>query len=254
MLRYSPPSMNVPALAFDRVSKNYGRGALILDAVSFEVRPGEFFGLAGVNGAGKTSLIKCTLDLADFSSGQIAIVGVSSTRFEARRRLAFLPERFMPPHYLTGRDFLRMMAALHRHVHDDDAALNMCAKLDLSPDAMRRPVRAFSKGMTQKLGLAAVFLSGSELLVLDEPMSGLDPKARALVKDQLFAQRDAGRTLFFTSHQLADVEEICDRIAILHGGRLAFTGAPQELLTSTRAASLERAFLHVIGTNAGVAQ
>lgn len=254
VLRYSPRSMNVPALAFDRVSKRYGRGALILDTVSFEVRPGEFFGLAGVNGAGKTSLIKCMLDLADFSSGQIAIFGVSSARFESRRRLAFLPERFMPPHYLTGRDFLRMMASLHRQEHDDAAALAMCAKLDLSLEAMHRPVRAFSKGMTQKLGLAAVFLSGCELLVLDEPMSGLDPKARALVKDQLFAQRDAGRTLFFTSHQLADVEEICDRIAILHGGNLAFTGAPQDLLASTGAASLERAFLHVIGPEADVAQ
>ena len=243
--------MNVPALAFDRVSKRYGRGALILDAVSFEVRPGEFFGLAGVNGAGKTSLIKCMLDLADFSSGQISIFGLASARFEARRRLAFLPERFIPPHYLTGRDFLRMMAALHRHIHDDNAALAMCAKLDLSADAMHRPVRAFSKGMTQKLGLAAAFLARCDLLVLDEPMSGLDPKARALVKDQLFALRDAGHTLFFTSHQLADVEEICDRIAILHGGHISFIGPPQDLLAGTRAASLERAFLQVIGADAG---
>ena len=253
-LNLAPKPALQPALHFDNVSKRYGPGPLILDRVSFAVEPGAFFGLAGINGAGKTSLIKCLLDLADFSSGNISIFGAPSRDFASRRRLSFLPERFMPPHYLTGRDFLRMMAALHRQEHDDAAALTMCAKLDLSPEAMHRPVRAFSKGMTQKLGLAAVFLSGSELLVLDEPMSGLDPKARALVKDQLFAQRDAGRTLFFTSHQLADVEEICDRIAILHGGRLAFTGAPKELLASTRAVSLERAFLHVIGAEAEVAQ
>ena len=219
---------------------------MILDRVSLEVHVGEFFGLAGVNGAGKTSLIKCMLDLADFSSGQIRIFDVPSQRFEARRRLAFLPERFMPPHYLTGRDFFRMMAALHRHVHSDAAAQAMCESLDLTLDAMLRPVRSFSKGMTQKLGLAAALLAGCDLLVLDEPMSGLDPKARALFKDQLFTLRDAGRTLFFTSHQLADVEEICDRMAILHDGKLAFTGAPRDLLDSTGAATLERAFLRVI--------
>ncbi len=242
--------MHASALHFDHVSKRYGHGPVILDRVSFDVQPGEFFGLAGVNGAGKTSLIKCMLDLADFPSGRISIFGTSSRHFEARRRLAFLPERFMPPHYLTGRDFLRMNAELHRHPHDESAALDMCARLDLTSEAMNRPVRAFSKGMTQKLGLAAAFLAGTELLVLDEPMSGLDPKARALVKDQLFALRAAGRTLFFTSHQLADVEEICDRIAVLHGGHVVFSGAPKDLIHSTGASSLERAFLHAIGSDA----
>ena len=238
--------MHATALQFDNVCKRYGHGPLILGNVSFAVAQGEFFGLAGINGAGKTSLIKCMLDLADFPSGQISIFGTSSRRYEARRRLAFLPERFMPPHYLTGRDFLRMMSQLQRQAFDENLAHDMCIKLDLSPDSMNRPVRAFSKGMTQKLGLAAVFLAGCDLLVLDEPMSGLDPKARALVKDQLFALRKMGRTLFFTSHQLADIEEICDRIAVLHGGRVAFEGAPDKLLATTGKASLERAFLHVI--------
>lgn len=234
------------ALHFDNVSKRYGQGPVILDRVSFEVAPGTFFGLAGINGAGKTSLIKCLLDLADFTTGQITIFGGSSRQFEARRRLSFLPERFMPPHYLTGRDFLRMMAALQRHDYDQAAARGMCEKLDLPVDALSLPVRAFSKGMTQKLGLAATFLAQSDLLILDEPMSGLDPKARALVKHQLLCLRSAGRTLFFTSHQLADIEELCDRVAILHQGRLAFGGTPQQLLDNTRAPNLERAFLRVI--------
>lgn len=238
--------MSASALLFDNVSKRYGPGPAILDEVSFEVRPGEFFGLAGVNGAGKTSLIKCMLDLADFPSGRISIFGTCSRFYEARRNLAFLPERFMPPHYLTGRDFFRMMAQLHRNTFNEAAALEMCVRLDLTVEAMNRPVRAFSKGMTQKLGLAAAFLADSDLLVLDEPMSGLDPKARALVKDQLFSLRKSGRTLFFTSHQLADVEEICDRIAVLHGGKIVFAGAPAELVDRTAAASLERAFLQVI--------
>ncbi len=235
-----------PALQFAAVTKRYGGGPLVLDQISFEVRPGEFFGLAGVNGAGKTSLIKCLLDLADFSSGQISIFGESSARFEARRRLAYLPERFIPPHYLSGRGFLNMMASLHGHAHDEAEALAMFDHLDLDPSALTRPVRAFSKGMTQKLGLAAAFLARRDLMILDEPMSGLDPKARARVKDRLFALRDQGGALFFTSHALADVEEICDRIAILHAGRIAFLGAPRDLIDETGAPTLERAFLQVI--------
>ena len=145
-LRYSPRNMQAPALHFDNVSKRYGQGPVILDGVSFAVEPGTFFGLAGVNGAGKTSLIKCLLDLADFAAGRISIFGASSRHFESRRRLSFLPERLMPPHYLTGRDFLRMMAALQRHRHDEATARGMCEKLDLPVDALNLPVRAFSKG------------------------------------------------------------------------------------------------------------
>lgn len=247
---YSPRFMSAPAatpaLRFDQVTKRYGAGPMVLDLVSFNVQPGEFFGLAGVNGAGKTSLLKCMLDLTDFASGSISIFGASSLNFEARSRLAYLPERFMPPHYLSGRDFLKMMAALHRTPFDEPAALGMFVQLDLDVSAMTRPVRTFSKGMTQKLGLAAAFLAGRDLMILDEPMSGLDPKARARVKDRLFALRARGVTLFFTSHALADVEEICDRIAILNEGRLKYLGAPRQLLASTNTPTLERAFLHVI--------
>lgn len=239
-----------PALAFDQVTKRYGAGPLVLDRISFAVRAGEFFGLAGVNGAGKTSLIKCLLDLSDFTSGQISIFGDSSARFAARRHLAYLPERFIPPHYLSGRSFLKMMASLHGHPHDDSRALAMFDELDLEATALTRPVRTFSKGMTQKLGLAAAFLANRNLMILDEPMSGLDPKARARVKDRLFALRANGGTLFFTSHALADVEEICDRIAVLHEGRIAFIGPPRDLVGATGAATLERAFLHVIETRA----
>ena len=139
-----------------------------------------------------------------------------------------------------------MMASLHGHAHDEAEALAMFDQLDLEASALSRPVRAFSKGMTQKLGLAAAFLARRELMILDEPMSGLDPKARARVKDRLFALRDNGGTLFFTSHALADVEEICDRIAILHEGHIAFLGAPHDLISDTGAPTLERAFLRVI--------
>ncbi len=238
--------MEIPALEFENVSKRYGTGPVVLREVSLQIAPGEFFGLAGVNGAGKTSLIKCMLDLADFSSGAISIFGASSRQFSARARLAYLPERFLPPHYLTGADFLKMMATLHGHPYDEQRVATVFDQLDLDAAALERPVRNYSKGMTQKLGLAATFLARRSLLILDEPMSGLDPKARALVKDRLFELKREGCTLFFTSHALADIDEICDQVAILHGGHIAYHGTPSGLLENTGATTLERAFLRTI--------
>lgn len=238
--------MEIPALKFENVSKRYGTGPAVLREVSLQIAPGEFFGLAGVNGAGKTSLIKCMLDLADFSSGAISIFGASSRQFSARARLAYLPERFLPPHYLTGGDFLKMMATLHGHPHDAQRVATVFDQLDLDAAALERPVRNYSKGMTQKLGLAATFLARRSLLILDEPMSGLDPKARALVKDRLFELKREGVTLFFTSHALADIDEICDQVAILHDGHIAYHGTPSGLLENTGASTLERAFLKTI--------
>ena len=114
------------------------------------------------------------------------------------------------------------------------------------PAALTRPARTYSKGMTQKLGIAACLLSGKELYVLDEPAGGLDPKARALFKQELRALRRSGSTVFFTSHALADVAELCDRMAVLHGGRLLYWGTPREFVQGCGAADLEQAFLECI--------
>jgi len=235
------------ALRFAEVAKAYA-SVTALSGFSLEVRRGEFFGLVGVNGAGKTTLIKCLLDFCDADSGAIEIFSVPHRATAARARLAFLPERFNPPFYLTGRDFLQYLLGLHRTPYDETRATRMFEALDLEPSALDRPARAYSKGMTQKLGLAACLLSGKELYVLDEPTGGLDPKARALLKNQLKALRGAGHTVFFTSHALADVAEMCDRMAVLHAGRLRFAGTPQELVGQYRAPDLERAFLSCIGS------
>ena len=138
------------------------------------------------------------------------------------RRIAFLPERFNPPFYLTGRDFLQYMLKLHRTPYDETQVARTFGALDLDLSALTRPARTYSKGMTQKLGLAACLLSGKDLYIFDEPTSGLDPKARALLKRELRELRHTRRTLFFTSHALADVAEMCDRMAIVHAGRLQF--------------------------------
>ena len=233
------------ALRFAQVVKTYA-GVPALAEFSLEVRRGEFFGLVGVNGAGKTTLIKCLLDFCDTDSGAIEIFGASHRVTAARARLAFLPERFNPPFYLTGRDFLQYMLKLYRTPYDEARAARMFGALDLELSALDRPARTYSKGMTQKLGLAACLLSGKDLYVLDEPTGGLDPKARALLKSELSELRRAERTVFFTSHALADVAEMCDRMAVLHAGRLRFAGTPQELVGRFGAPDLEQAFLACI--------
>ncbi|HYT16069.1 MAG TPA: ABC transporter ATP-binding protein [Burkholderiales bacterium] len=241
--------MPEPVVRFRGVNKSFGR-ANVLCGIDFDIPAGNSMGLAGVNGAGKTTLIKCLLDFCDLNAGAIEIHGVESRRPQARKRLAYLPERFNPPYFLTGREFISMMLQLLGRRYDGERARAMFAALDLDVTALDKPVRAYSKGMTQKLGLAACFLSGRDLYVLDEPMSDLDPRARARVKELLAKLRSEGRTLFLTSHLLADIEEICDHMAVLHQGTLAYTGAPQGLCERYGEASIERAFLKCIEAHA----
>jgi ABC-2 type transport system ATP-binding protein len=235
-----------PALRFNGVSKAYGSTAALRE-FTLAIPGGTLFGLVGGNGAGKTTLIKCLLDFATPDAGEIAIFGVPQTATASRTDLAYLPERFNPPHYLTGRDFMRYMAALHRKPYDEAAVRDTFGRLDLDVTALERPARTYSKGMTQKLGLAACLASGKRLQVLDEPTSGLDPKARALLKREVKRLRESGSTVFFSSHALADVHELCDSMAVLHAGRLMFAGTPTELIARYAAASLEAAFLACIG-------
>jgi ABC-2 type transport system ATP-binding protein len=233
------------AISFRGLTKSY-TGAPVLHALELDIPAGRTFGLVGMNGAGKTTMIKCLLDFCEFDAGDIRIFGVANRDTRARARLAFLPERFVPPYYLTGEDFLRYMMKLYAHDYDPTVVARMLAELDLAGSTLEKPVRTFSKGMTQKLGLAACLLSGRELLVLDEPTGGLDPKARALLKARLQAARSAGRTVFLTSHTLADVDELCDRMAVLHEGELRFSGTPMELRTRFGAGTLEQAYLACI--------
>jgi ABC-2 type transport system ATP-binding protein len=243
--------MTQSAVRFDQVRKNYGRQS-VLQGIDLDIGAGASFGLVGVNGAGKTTLIKCMLDFCHVDGGRIEIFGTRHTDSRARARLAFLPERFMPPYFLTGRDFLAYMLALDQRKAGEEELRATFAALDLDTAALDKPVRSYSKGMTQKLGLAACLLAEPDLLILDEPMSGLDPLARVRVKQLLRKLRDQGRTLFFTSHALSDVEEICEHMVILHQGRLCFSGSPSALLRSYTEDSMEQAFLKCIEGHANV--
>jgi ABC-2 type transport system ATP-binding protein len=232
-------------IEFKAVCKDYPP-LQVLDHIDLQILPGEFFCLVGVNGAGKTTLLKSLLDLCDIETGRIELFGIPHTDCHARTDLAFLPEQFVPPYYLTGQNFLTYMAKLHNVMFDKNQAIEICQTLDLAVSALKQPVRDYSKGMAQKLGLAACFLSNKRLLVFDEPMNGLDPKARAYVKDYFLNLKAKGTTLFFSTHLLADVEVLCDRMAILHEGRLQFVGTPTECCKTFATSDLEQAYLNCI--------
>ena len=234
-----------PALGIAGLAKRYGKlGAL--EGVDLEVAAGEAFGLVGANGAGKTTLIKCILDLTACDAGTVEIFNVPARQPQSRTRLSYLPERFNPPHYLRAREFLAMVLELAGGRYDHASVGPLLDQLELERDVLEQPVRTLSKGMTQKLGLAGCFVLERDLYVLDEPMSGLDPAARVAVKSVLRRLVVAGRTLFFTSHVLADVDELCSSIAVLERGRVRWRGTPAGLCERYAERNLERAFMRCI--------
>ena len=233
------------AIRIAALEKRYG-ALRALRGVELDVHPGEAFALVGGNGAGKTTLIKCLLDLVPRSAGEARIFGMDARDSEARRRLGYLPERFVPPHFLRGEEFLRLMSELGGARYEAARAARLADELELGREALGRPVRQLSKGMTQKLGLAACFLVERDLYVLDEPMSGLDPAARVAVKSLLRRLHAEGRTLFLTSHVLSDVEELCGGLAVLDAGRVLFRGPPAALCARYGETRLEAAFMRCL--------
>tara|TARA_R110002096_G_scaffold16991_2_gene58401 strand:- start:3238 stop:3966 length:729 start_codon:yes stop_codon:yes gene_type:complete len=232
-------------LSFRRVTKRYGARA-VLDTLDLELHAGETLGLVGMNGAGKSTLLKAALDLTTLDAGSITLGGVDHRRAAAREPLAYLAENFQPPHFATGRDYLNYVARLHR-VTPMPARLDAeCAALELDPGVLDEPVRQYSKGMRQKLGLIGAVVTDRTLLILDEPLSGLDPKARALFKARLGAAKAAGTTIFFSTHLLDDIGAVCDRIAVLDGGRIRYTGTVAAFADAYPAASLEASFLRCL--------
>ncbi len=233
------------ALRLADVVKRHGRQP-ILNGISLDLVQGECVGLAGVNGTGKTTLLKCLLDLCSVDGGRITLFGSDHRQPSARSELAYLPERCNPPAYMNGNEYLRYLAALHGQPCDAARRAAMLAALELAPDALDRPVRQLSKGMVQKLALAGCLLLDKRLYVLDEPASGLDPQARALFKRALRQARAGGAAVLMTSHALADIDELCDRIVILHDGALRFDGTADACCAHFGAADLEGAFLAAI--------
>jgi ABC-2 type transport system ATP-binding protein len=201
---------------------------------SFQVKRGEIFGLLGPNGAGKTTTIKSILRLIFPTKGEIRIFGRSAGDRESARRVGYMPENPYVYQYLKPLEFLDLCGRLVGLPKAERLARSeeMIDKVGLR-HATDRSIGQFSKGMMQRIGLAQALLHDPELLVLDEPMSGLDPIGRKEVRDLLLEQRSRGKTLLFTSHILSDVELLCNRVVIMQQGEITSEGQVHDLLEST---------------------
>ncbi len=233
-------------LQIKEISKEFS-DKKVLDKVSFEVNENEIFGFIGLNGQGKTTLIKIILDLLDQDHGEATIFSVSRVLPESRKKVCYLPEKFQPSIHQTGKEFVKFVLGFYDKPFNENRAKEICSNLDLDFNVLKQKVAKYSKGMTQKLGLLATFLSEAELVILDEPMSGLDPKARIALKRELKAYRNLGKTIFFSSHILSDMDEICDSIAVLNDSKIVYKGSPNDFKKLHKKDNLDEAFLTEIG-------
>jgi ABC-2 type transport system ATP-binding protein len=215
----------VPAIAIENLVKIYtGKKRTRVEAlkgISLTVGAGEVFGFLGPNGAGKSTTIKCLVGLLQPSSGKAWIKGESTALVASRRHIGYLPENPAFYDYLTALEYLVFVGKVFAM---PAAALNsrceeVLRQLDLW-DARKRPIRGYSKGMVQRLGIAQALLHDPDLYILDEPMSGLDPIGRALVKEIMLDLKRRGKSVFFSTHITSDVESVCDRVGIILKGEL----------------------------------
>jgi ABC-2 type transport system ATP-binding protein len=227
----------LPAIRIDELTKDYAVGFWrkrpyrALDHLSLEVETGEVFGFLGPNGAGKTTTLKLLMQLVFPTTGRAEILGRPVGDLATRHRVGYLPEN---PHFydhLTAEELLTYFARLFGY-HSPDRQRRVSTLLDrVGIGAERRfQLRKFSKGMIQRVGIAQALLNDPEVVFLDEPMSGLDPLGRRDVRALILELRDQGRTVFFSSHILADAEALCSRVAVVAGGRLAAVGRLTEIL------------------------
>lgn len=204
-----------------------------LTGVSLEVERGVIFGLLGQNGAGKTTLVKILLGLVRPSGGSARVLGHDPDHSRVRKRIGYLPEQMRLPGYLRAEGFLRYMGELN-DVDSRKLAKRIPELLDqVGLAGVRKPIRAYSRGMQQRIGLAQALVNDPELLILDEPTEALDPLGRKQVRDLLVRLRAQGKTIFVNSHMLSEVELVSDRVLILHRGAVARAGTPADFARPT---------------------
>ncbi len=244
--------MGVSIVETRSLRRQFGATVAVAD-LSLSIGRGEIFGFLGPNGAGKTTSLKLLLGLVEPSGGSGAVLGAPLGERRVRARIGFLPEHFRFHSCLTGRELLRFHGRLHgmRGVTLERRIDELLMRVDLT-DAEDRPLREYSKGMTQRAGLAQALINDPELVFLDEPTSGLDPLGRLLVRDIIQELRARGTTVFLNSHLLGEVEATCDRVVLVREGRvvreLSLAQAAGEIAVELRVAPLDPA------TIAGLAQ
>jgi len=220
-----------------------------LHGLDLTVSPGEVFGFLGPNGAGKTTTMNVLLGFANATSGSAHLFGTDVRQPIARQRISYLPEMTYYYKFLTAEELLRFYARIFRIPKAErERRIDAVLKLVELEHARKRPIRTYSKGMQQRAGLAQALINNPDLLILDEPTSGLDPIGRMKVREIIQRLKNEGKTVFFSSHEMGEVETVCDRVAILHQGELKAAGTVASLLARNET-NLEQAFLRIIGFN-----
>ncbi len=246
------------AIELEGLTKDYPTGFLnlrrvrALDGVSLAVERGEIFGFLGGNGAGKTTAIKILMRLMTPTAGRARILDHDAADVAVHARIGYLPEAPYFYDYLTARELLEYCAQLFGYAPAAcrERVATLLRRVSLDESAWNRQLRKFSKGMLQRVGLAQALLNDPEVVVLDEPMSGLDPIGRRQVRDLIASLPAGGTTVFFSSHIIADIEVLCDRVAILSRGRLTHLGRLDDLRQTQDAAGR----LEVTVTGASLAE
>lgn len=216
-----------------------------VDNLNLEIYEGEIFGLLGPNGSGKTTTIKILLGLLFPTGGLVRVLGKPPDEVIVKDRIGFLPEESYLYRFLNAEETLDFYGRLFRIPHQERLErIDRLIKLVGLNDARKRPVKEYSKGMARRLGFAQALINNPALIILDEPTSGLDPLVARQVKDIILDLQKQGKTILLSSHLLADVESICNRVAILHQGQLQKVGAVRELLQPGE--TLETLFLKTI--------
>jgi len=215
--------------------------------LSLAVHTGEVFGFLGPNGAGKTSTMNVLLGFVPPTSGTANIFGVNVQQTIARQRLGYLPELTYYYKFLTAEELLRFYARIFGiEKAERERRIDAVLKLVELEHARKRLIKTYSKGMQQRVGLAQALINNPDLLILDEPTSGLDPLGRMKVRDIIKRLKNEGKTVFFSSHELGEVETVCDRVAIMHQGELKVLGRVDDLAQEHQC-NLEQLFLKIVG-------
>lgn len=236
-------------LKISHLSKRYGKSAVkSVDDLNLELKDGEVFGFLGPNGAGKSTTIKCIVGILPFEEGEIDVCGVNLLKepLQAKKNIGYVPDNHAVFERLTGREYVNHIANLYNvPVEQMEEISNYYVKLFKLEHAFDNPIKSYSHGMKQKISVIAALVHNPKLWILDEPLTGLDPQSAYQLKSAMRKHADAGNTVFFSSHILDVVENLCDRVCIIKKGKLQGVFDIHELKANNQ--SLEKLFMEIIG-------